>query len=352
MSLKSDDPAVRHIGAQDAFAGLGLSRKATASLIRAGVLTPKALAEIAWSDEEAGARYTGLQWRLSVDPDGRLVAKEIERARALLKAKLVQVTPEPGRPAERGEIHVQTDVAQPSRQLKPGERIYAIGDIHGRLDLLEHLLAAIRKDAEGRPPANTKVILLGDLIDRGPDSAELVERAMQYSRATDRFVVLKGNHEVTMVEAVNGDFEAAKAWLQMGGGATLLSWGVAQEMIDTGELPWIMKAARERIPEAVLAWMDALPLHHRVGDLFFVHAGIRPGVPIAEQKDKDLLWITDEFLSCETPHPVFVIHGHSANENGPELQSNRIGVDTGAYRTSRLTAVGLEGAQAWTISTS
>ncbi len=213
------------------------------------------------------------------------------------------------------------------------------------------LLTQVREDNARRGPAHTRIVLLGDLIDRGPQVADLVARAMKYARATDRFVVLKGNHEAMMVRAMNGDFATAATWLKTGGDATLRSWGVPDALLEKGDLPRIMKAAREQVPPEVVAWMDALPLYHREGDVLFVHAGIRPGVNIADQTERDLLWITDEFLTSEAEHPVFVVHGHSASAGEPDLQTNRIGVDTGAYATSRLTAVGLEGEDKWLMGT-
>lgn len=231
------------------------------------------------------------------------------------------------------------------------ERAYAIGDIHGRVDLFDQLLGVIRADSEGRPPATTRIILLGDLIDRGPASSEMVRRAMRYTRASPRMVVLMGNHEAMMLQALEGDLRAMQAWLSFGGDATLRSWGASETVLREGSPAEIGQAARALVSEAELNWLAERPLSYRWGDYLFVHAGVKPGAPLHRQEAADLLWIGDEFLTCTDHHGAVVVHGHTINEAGPELLHNRIGIDTGAYRTGRLTALGLDGLQAWTLTT-
>lgn len=235
------------------------------------------------------------------------------------------------------------------RRPAPGERIYAIGDLHGRLDLFERLIGRIREDNEARAPAATKVVVLGDVVDRGPQSAALVARLMRYTQASDRFIVLKGNHEHAMVEALGGDSRAFQAWLAIGGYETLVSWGVPEEIIKNGPFPLLSKIAKRLIDREVVAWLDGLPLHHVSGEVMFVHAGLKPGVELARQKPRDLLWIGEEFLRSEAAHPHLVVHGHNMKADGPELLAHRIGVDTGAYATGRLTAVALEAGAIWTL---
>jgi serine/threonine protein phosphatase 1 len=232
-----------------------------------------------------------------------------------------------------------------------GERIYAIGDVHGRLDLFGDLIGRIRSDQAFRPPARVRVILLGDVIDRGPDSAELVRRLMAYTAASDRFVVLKGNHEEVMVEALEGGLDALQTWMGLGGAASLRSWGVPQELLAKPHPGRLMKAARRQVSDAELRWLEARPLTYSSGGYLFVHAGIRPGVPLAQQHSGNLLWIREPFLSWEGDMPAIVVHGHSARSNKPEIRAHRIGLDTGAYRTGRLTALGLEGERRWLLST-
>ena len=237
-----------------------------------------------------------------------------------------------------------------SAHVAADERIYAIGDIHGREDLFSELMTLVRQDNAARPSARTKIVILGDVIDRGPDSAALVTRLMRYTR-DDRFKVLKGNHEQTMVAALSGDLSAARAWIRFGGVATLASWGVPSELLEAEQPIEIISAARKLVPRTVMGWIDRLPLTFRSGDVLFVHAGLRPGVPLHKQKPRDLLWIGKEFTEDATMHPLFVVHGHSIHEDGPDVRANRIGVDTGAYRTGRLTALGLEADCFWSLST-
>ncbi|CAA9538118.1 MAG: Serine/threonine protein phosphatase [uncultured Sphingomonadaceae bacterium] len=232
----------------------------------------------------------------------------------------------------------------------PGERVYAIGDVHGCFDLLEPLVARIRADDAARMPCRTTIVLIGDIVDRGPRSADVVRLLMPLAPRTDRLVVLKGNHEDMMVHALRGDLVVLQTWIRLGGDATLRSWGVPTDALDLPPRD-LLKTARSKIGGKTLAWLDALPLSYRSGDFFFVHAGIRPGVSLAKQDPDDLIWIRDEFLANDETHPAVIVHGHTIAADGPELRHNRIGLDTGAYRTGKLSAVGLEGEDRWTLTT-
>ena len=251
---------------------------------------------------------------------------------------------------ERGALLLDK-IAPPPRRLPPGERVYAIGDIHGRLDLFERLLGMIRRDNATRTPAHVQLVLLGDLIDRGPESAELVRRCMKFAEQTNQFVVLKGNHEAIMVESLSGDFAALSLWLEFGGDAALSSWGIDAALIEEGASTELLRTARSLVPKKTLAWLRKLPLTWQSGDYLFVHAGIRPGVELAQQMEEDLLWIRGEFLGSDTDHACLVVHGHSISEHGVVVRNNRIGIDTGAYRTGILSALAIEGDQHWTLAT-
>ena len=224
-----------------------------------------------------------------------------------------------------------------------GVLIYAVGDVHGRLDLLNALIARIEDDAALRPDARRILVFLGDYVDRGDDSRGVVERL---ARGIPGFetIFLKGNHEQVLLDFLS-DPAPWEEWRRFGGLETLVSYGVDRALLFG---PCIS-------PEAIRdAFVNALPQHHReffralrpsfsCGDYYFVHAGIRPGVPFEEQVEADQLWIRDEFLTAGN---VFdgrvIVHGHTPRE-APERRDFRIGIDTGAYLTGRLTAVRLEG---------
>lgn len=235
--------------------------------------------------------------------------------------------------------------------LASNDRIYAIGDIHGRLDLFEQIMTIIRADNAARPAANVRIVLLGDLIDRGPASAELISRARAFGRYSSRFITLKGNHEAAMVDAARGDRTALKFWLQHGGDATLASWGMPNDLIDFGPSEALVAAIGEHVPHDAIDWMAKLPLTFRRGNCLFVHAGIRPGVKLSRQSSDDMLWIRDDFLGTKVQSDLVVVHGHSVSAEAPVLQHGRIGIDTGAYRTGKLTAVGIEGRKHWFMDT-
>jgi serine/threonine protein phosphatase 1 len=231
----------------------------------------------------------------------------------------------------------------------PGERIYAIGDIHGRLDLLYELLTKIRADLAMRTAMQTRYVILGDIIDRGPQSRDVLE--VLAGLRLPNLVVLKGNHEAALIDARRGNHDAAKFWATFGGLATLASFGVDVALLDHADSHAIIDLVQAAISDELADWLDELPISFTSGDYFFVHAGIRPGVPIAKQSESDLLWIRDAFLNSRTDHGRMIVHGHSVNPGGIEFTPNRIGIDTGAYRTGRLSAIGLEGDEAWSLQT-
>jgi serine/threonine protein phosphatase 1 len=231
------------------------------------------------------------------------------------------------------------------------ERIYAIGDVHGRLDLFAKLIARIARDQEGRSPGAAKIILLGDIIDRGADGAEMVKGCMKLTAASDRFMVLKGNHEEMMVQALAGDLKIYRAWLEFGGRQTLLGWGVDLAAVTPGATKADLRRAANAVGSEVLTWLDRLPLYYQHDGFMFVHAGIRPGIPLRQQDPGDLLWITDDFLESDVDHGSTVVHGHSIVDSGPDLRPNRIGIDTGAFRTDRLTAIRIERGNVWFADT-
>jgi serine/threonine protein phosphatase 1 len=223
-----------------------------------------------------------------------------------------------------------------------GERIYAVGDIHGRADLLQAMFDKLEAHNDRNPHlAGPTVILLGDMIDRGPDSARVLRLVKAIQEQTDRLVVLMGNHELLMVKALEGYPGMLSAWLKSGGDQTLRSYGVDPE--ELGDNPIVAASIiSQAIPDETVQWLSQLPLSARSGDYMFCHAGVRPGVALAAQKADDLLWIRREFLSDERDHGAMIVHGHSI-ETEVQLRSNRIGIDTGAYRSGVLTALYVEG---------
>lgn len=232
----------------------------------------------------------------------------------------------------------------PVSSVPHGRLIYAIGDVHGRADVLADLLATVKKDAEGLGASERELIFLGDYVDRGPDSRGVIEQILALDGEPGVSVLaLKGNHEEAMLEFMK-DASFGPVWAQHGGGATLRSYGVeppANRMDDTqwqraqGELAAAMPAEHKR-------FLEGLTTHCKRGDYVFVHAGIRPGVPLEEQTERDMLWIRREFLEHGKPLGHVVVHGHTP-ESQPFAGPHRIGVDTGAYYSGRLTAVRLWG---------
>lgn len=232
------------------------------------------------------------------------------------------------------------DVALPSTD--SGERIYAIGDVHGRYDLLRLLLDKIEAHSNALPPTRSLYVLfVGDLVDRGPQSAEVLAMLYDLQTRTDHVIVLLGNHEEAMLQALDGDMDALRGWLGVGGRDTLKSFGIAPLRPDEDRRAYLQRA-RAAIPREWIAWLRKLPLSVQSGDYYFVHAGVRPGVALDRQTRNDMLWIREDFLEDRRDHGAVIVHGHSVTPR-TEIRENRICVDTGAYRTGLLSAIYLEG---------
>lgn len=235
-------------------------------------------------------------------------------------------------------------------RLPKGERLYVIGDVHGCFDLLTELFVMIDEEQERLPPMRTHVVFLGDLIDRGPDSRRVLDLVRWAAHNKVRVLALKGNHEEVLVDAWRGNRDALAGWLEFGGVETLLSFGVDAALIDLGALDRMAALLREAVPVEIIEWLDALPLLWESGDYAFVHAGIRPGLPLGRQEAGDLLWIRDEFLDFAGEHERVIVHGHTISPT-VEIRTNRIGIDTGAYQTGVLSAICLCGREQRVIAT-
>lgn len=234
------------------------------------------------------------------------------------------------------------------RLLPEGERVYAVGDIHGRSDCLDTLMARVVADDKARPPVRTTLVFLGDLTDRGPDSRGVVERLMAIDEVAT-CVFLMGNHEEMLIDAWDGDISATRLFHRVGGRETMLSYGMDAGFYDEADSETLATLIGQTIPVSHVDFLRTFRNVYTLGDYIFVHAGIRPGVPIDEQDPADLRWIRRAFLEDTREHGGLVIHGHSITESVDE-HPNRIGIDTGAYASGRLTAVGIEGSDRWYLS--
>jgi serine/threonine protein phosphatase 1 len=224
-----------------------------------------------------------------------------------------------------------------SDALHDDHAIYGVGDIHGMDRLLSRLLPAIEDDADAHG-ASATVVFLGDAVNRGPDTRQVLDRLIAGpTRAGDKWIVLRGNHEQIMLKALlKNDMAAFQRWLKIGGGKTISSYG-GNGRHDTPE-----KVA-ELIDPAHLEFLAALPLFHVEDDLLFVHAGVDPGVPLKRQTPATLLNIRGRFLKKPHRLPFTVIHGHTPTSGKPMLGPGRVGIDTGAYVTGILTAIAIDG---------
>jgi serine/threonine protein phosphatase 1 len=224
--------------------------------------------------------------------------------------------------------------------LPQAARIYAIGDIHGRSDLLDHMVEQICRDLESRPVGECLTVTLGDYFDRGPNSRGVLDRLVRNPFPTP-FMALKGNHEA-MFERFLDDPSVADQWRRLGGVETLHSYGVPVSSLLTGKnYEQAAAALQDAVPQEHFAFLASLQTSIALGRYFLCHAGVRPGVPLERQSVQDLLWIRDEFLSSKADFGKIVVHGHTTTER-PEILPNRINVDTGAFATGRLTCVVLE----------
>jgi len=233
--------------------------------------------------------------------------------------------------------------AQPERRsaaIPAGRRVYAVGDVHGRLDLFSRLAEAIDADDAGLELGETTVILLGDLIDRGPDSAGVIAAARDWGRRR-QVRIIGGNHEELMLEALVS-LDHLRAFLKYGGRETLLSYPLCAKAYGEAGFEEVQALMAKAVPEEDLAFIRDFEDSIRIGDYLFVHAGIMPNVPLEAQQTDNLRWIREPFLGFSGDHGVVVVHGHSITDE-VEVRPNRIGIDTGAYYSGRLTALVLEG---------
>jgi serine/threonine protein phosphatase 1 len=231
----------------------------------------------------------------------------------------------------------------PPATVPEGRRIYAVGDIHGRADLLETLLQTIREDAlAGAPQGRPILIFLGDYVDRGFQSKEVIDLLLGDLVSPFETHFLKGNHEAAMLQFLNEPAMGPR-WAEFGGAETLVSYGVRPPRSRTSIDEWAIASdeLNRVLPRQHLDFLLGLQISVRIGDYMFVHAGVRPGVDLARQSESDMLWIREEFLNDARPLGAVVVHGHTPATR-PHRDSRRVGIDTGAYLSGRLTAARFE----------
>ncbi len=247
---------------------------------------------------------------------------------------------------------VLDNIAMPSGRkpkLDAGLRIYAIGDVHGCLDKLLSLEKLIADDARATKN-DVRIVMLGDYVDRGPHSREVLSHIIQARKADNR-VALLGNHDLYLPYKRTHENEIVH-WCMYGGVESLFSYGIDVRRWDEGQLRTraaeVVRDFQRLAPQDHRVFVDSLPRHVRFGDYLFVHAGLQPGVKLEKQKNRDLLTVREPFLSSEADHGAVVVHGHTVVETA-EVRANRIGVDTGAAFGGKLTALGLEGEDRWVL---
>jgi serine/threonine protein phosphatase 1 len=226
----------------------------------------------------------------------------------------------------------------PESRLPEGRRVYAVGDIHGRRDLLDDILARIEDDAAARGAADTLIVFLGDLIDRGPDSRGVVERLIAFAGGPFETRFLMGNHEEVFLRALSGDLKALRFLIRIGGRETILSYGLADAEYRALDFESLLETLRARVPDRHVDFLSGFERWVEAGDYLFVHAGIRPGVPLDAQDDEDLIWIRAPFLNHRFSGEVTIVHGHTPVE-AVEPLPGRIDIDTGCFYSGVLTAV-------------
>jgi serine/threonine protein phosphatase 1 len=230
----------------------------------------------------------------------------------------------------------------PEPKVPSGERVYVIGDIHGRSDLLEALHARIEQDLKNGSVSKATVVYLGDYIDRGPDSSGVLELLCNISSDPISRILIKGNHETMLLRFLE-DPQYGIHWRQYGGTETILSYRVdLNTAIMSGGMTMLAAELERKIPSRHLNLLRSLTSSAVIGDYFFCHAGVRPGIELERQREEDLLWIRDVFLESDKDFGKIIVHGHSPHAE-PQVLPNRINIDTGAYATGRLTCLVLEG---------
>jgi serine/threonine protein phosphatase 1 len=228
-------------------------------------------------------------------------------------------------------------------RLPPGRRVYAVGDVHGCADLLSQVFDRIDADLKLRPTSKAVQVFLGDYIDRGPKSREVIDLLIT-RQERNALVLLKGNHEDYALRFLD-DPTVLSAWKNIGGLTTVSSYGVRPKRFsDLQSQHEVATAFRRSMPDNHRRFLQSLALSFTCGDFFFVHAGVRPGIPLRKQSQNDLLWIRDDFLFHEGSFEKVIVHGHTPSRE-PAVLSNRINIDTGAYATGRLTCLMLEADQ-------
>jgi len=225
-----------------------------------------------------------------------------------------------------------------------GQRIYVIGDIHGRVDLLREVHAKIERDKlQGPEPEANTIVYLGDYVDGGPSTRDVLDILIEDTPAGARAVTLLGNHDNMLLEFLENSATGNK-WLKLFGRATLENYGVSapEGQLSADQLASLREAFFSAFPTRHLTFLRSLQTIHIVGDYAFVHAGIRPGVCLADQSIEDLIWIRKPFISSALAHEKVIVHGHTYSRK-PRVRAHRIGIDTGSYFTGRLTCLVLEG---------
>lgn len=232
------------------------------------------------------------------------------------------------------------DAIHQNIHLPRGQRVYAIGDIHGRFDLLKTMHSIISEDLEMAPIANACVVYLGDYIDRGPASLDVIDCILNTTVPGTRSIFLMGNHEQMMLDFIDkADRRSGRAWFNNGAEATLISYGIVAP--SDSDYSALAATLSKRLPDEHVSFLRSLRYRHQIGDVLFVHAGIDPDRPLDDQDDHDLIWIRDKFLNFDGDFGVLVVHGHTPGDT-VEAKPNRINVDTRAFRSGVLSAAVLE----------
>lgn len=235
--------------------------------------------------------------------------------------------------------------ARAETRTPPGSVVYAVGDVHGRFDLLAALQRGIGEDAARRPARRRVLVYLGDYVSRGLDSRRVVELVRGHRPDGFEVVALKGNHEDLLLRWLGGEPAAGRHWFDYDGLDTLAHYGVLaadRTARDDATLEALRRRFAAALPAGHLAFFRALAVSHDEGGYRFVHAGVRPGVALPAQEAHDQMWIRGPFLESEGDHGAVIVHGHSIAAE-PQVRWNRVGIDTGAYRTGVLTCLILEG---------